>query len=167
VAYRLELPAHTSIHPVFHVSQLKKAVGADHQVTPILPSDFALQLAPEQVLQTRAVLRGHSTIQQVLVKWNNLPASLATWEDYEALRQEFPRATAWGQAVLQGQGGVSSPSEQASTSAAEGRPRHQESAGPTRSMLESTGHARRLHAHMRPSLCNTYTEGCEGEELMT
>jgi hypothetical protein len=122
MAYRLELPAHTSIHPVFHMSQLKKAVGTDHQVTPILPSDFALQLAPEQVLQTRAVLRGHSTIQQVLVKWNNLPASLATWEDYEALRQEFPRATAWGQAVLQGQGGVSSPSKQASTSAAEGRP---------------------------------------------
>jgi hypothetical protein len=45
--------------------------------------------------------RGSHTAQQVLIKWNNLPRSLVTWEDYEALRQEFPRATAWGQAVFQ------------------------------------------------------------------
>jgi hypothetical protein len=44
----------------------------------------------------------------VLVKWNNLPKELSTWEDFEALKQEFPRATAWGQAVLQGRGNVSS-----------------------------------------------------------
>jgi hypothetical protein len=94
VAYKLDLPAHSSIHPVFHVSQLKKSVGANHQVTPILPSDFALQLVPEQVLQSRLVV----------VKWNNLPATLATCEDFEALRQEFSRATAWGQAVTQGGG---------------------------------------------------------------
>jgi hypothetical protein len=87
VAYKLELPAHSSIHPVFHVSQLKKAVGANHQVIPTLPTDFALHLAPEKILQTRSVLRGTASIPQVLVKWNNLPADLATWEDYEAVHQ--------------------------------------------------------------------------------
>jgi len=107
VAYKLALPAHSAIHPVFHVSQLKKAVGADQQVSPVLPSDFSLKLAPEQVLQTRLARRGTSSVQQVLVKWNNLPTSLATWEDYEALRQEFPRAAAWGQAAFQGGGDVS------------------------------------------------------------
>ena len=94
VAYKLALLAHSAIHPVFHVSQLKRAIGAAHHVTPTLPTDFALQLAPEQVLETRSVRRGNSSVQQVLIKWNNLPTSLATWEDYEALRQEFPRATA-------------------------------------------------------------------------
>lgn len=102
VAYKLDLPSHSSIHPVFHVSQLKQAVGAGHQVTPVLPSDFALKLVPEQVLDTRVVPRGSTSVQQVYIKWNNLPVSLATWEDYEAIRQEYPRATAWGQAVFRG-----------------------------------------------------------------
>jgi hypothetical protein len=108
VAYHLELPAHASIHPVFHVSQLKKAVGSKHQVISTLPHDFALHLAPEQILQTRLVQRGHNQVQQVLVKWNNLSSELATWEDFEALKQEFPRAIAWGQALPQGRGNVSS-----------------------------------------------------------
>jgi hypothetical protein len=85
VAYRLELPEHASIHPVFHVSQLKKAMGSKHQVILTMPADFALHLAPEQILQSRLVRRGHNQVQQVLVKWNNLPSELATWEDFEAL----------------------------------------------------------------------------------
>lgn len=104
VAYKLDLPPHTSIHPVFHVSQLKQAVGSGHQVKPTLPSDFALKLTPEQVLHTRTVRRGDTAVTQVLIKWNNLPSSLSTWEDYEALRQEFPRAAVWGQPASQGRG---------------------------------------------------------------
>jgi hypothetical protein len=83
-------------------------VGSKHQVISTLPHDFALHLAPEQILQTRLVQRGHNQVQQVLVKWNNLSSELATWEDFEALKQEFPRAIAWGQALPQGRGNVSS-----------------------------------------------------------
>lgn len=68
VAYCLALLAHSSIHPVFHVSQLKKAVGASHEVIPSLPTDFAVHLAPKQILQSRVVSHGTNQVQQVLVK---------------------------------------------------------------------------------------------------
>jgi hypothetical protein len=36
-------------------------------------------------------------VVQVLAQWSSAPASMATWEDLEALRQWFPLALAWGQ----------------------------------------------------------------------
>jgi hypothetical protein len=52
------------------------------------------------------VNQGNRSVVQVLVKWSSSPASLATWEDLEPLRQRFSKATAWGQAVFQEGGDV-------------------------------------------------------------
>lgn len=41
VAYRLKLPPSSAIHPVFHVSQLKAALGRDQKPVPMLPIDMA------------------------------------------------------------------------------------------------------------------------------
>jgi hypothetical protein len=46
-------------------------------------------------------------VQQVLVRWSELPLDLSTWEDYEALKQSFPDASAWGQVDFQAPGNVS------------------------------------------------------------
>lgn len=110
MAYRLELPASSSVHPVFHVSQLKKSVSARHSVTSAPPSEDVLWSIPERVLQQRTVYKGTHPIAQGLIKWSNLPLSLATWEDLEFLRQQFPRTTVWSRPGAQEGGGVTAPS---------------------------------------------------------
>lgn len=87
VAYHLALPSTVAIHPVFHVSQLKKSHG-DATVTAVLPSDDIQFQVPECVLQCRWTTGDHS-IEQGLIKWSQMPSSLATWESLEQLRQQF------------------------------------------------------------------------------
>jgi hypothetical protein len=107
VAYKLLLPPSSSIHPVFHVSQLKEAILDASQVSPSLPSDIDLLRVPEKVLQRRMITRGVRQVPQVLVQWSEWPASMATWEDLEDLSRRFPQAPAWGQAEFQEGGTVS------------------------------------------------------------
>ena len=108
VAYKLQLPSSTSIHNVFHVSQLKQAIPKTGQVSHFIPDlDVSCQF-PEQVLAKKMVSKGVHSVQQVLVKWSGWPASLATWEDMEALLQRFPAAPAWGQAGPLHEGSYSS-----------------------------------------------------------
>lgn len=106
VAYKLELPPQASVHPVFHVSQLKQTAGTGHQVTSSLPPSEGFQV-PEAILQRRTVTRGIKSVPQVQVRWSSLLDSMATWEDLEALQQQFLLAPAWGQAGSQGEGDVS------------------------------------------------------------
>jgi hypothetical protein len=70
VAYKLDLPPPPSIHPVFHVSQLKKVIGPAVQVSPTLPNEVSALQVPDKILEQRVVNQGNCSIMQVLVKWS-------------------------------------------------------------------------------------------------
>jgi len=102
VAYKLKLPADSSIHPVFHVSLLKKAVGTpSHPIMPF-PSDVQSVQVPELVLDRRLRTKNNCVISQLLIKWSHLPPELATLEDEDSIQPQLPTATACGQAMFQG-----------------------------------------------------------------
>jgi transposase InsO family protein len=90
VAYKLDLPSSTAIHPVIHVSQLKSAITSKHQVSTTLPSTSVHLQIPTKVLATRTITRGGSPVEQVQVQWSGFDDALATWEDATALHQQFP-----------------------------------------------------------------------------
>jgi hypothetical protein len=109
VAYKLELPTDSQVHPVFHVSQLKSYVPDHTPVFTELPTPLQLDVAnlqPEEILDRRVVKKANASYLQVLIKWTTLPASTATWEDYEVLRRRFPDAATWGQAATPAGGSV-------------------------------------------------------------
>jgi hypothetical protein len=108
-AYKLDLPADSKIHNVFHVSQLKPFLADYSPVYSELPVSTDIEVAaatPEVVLQRRLVKKGNSAVPQVLIKWTGLPEASATWEDYNVLHQRFPEAPAWGQAGSSAGGAV-------------------------------------------------------------
>ncbi|XBI49267.1 hypothetical protein VPH35_112861 [Triticum aestivum] len=109
VAYKLELPPGSQIHPVVHVSMLKKAMPATVIVQPDLPSTCAsLECPPQplQVLDSNHISAGNSTVELVQIQWTGLPSSWSTWENKQQVMQEFPNASAWGQAVPEAEGNV-------------------------------------------------------------
>jgi hypothetical protein len=109
VAYRLELPANSLIHNVFHISQLKP-FHADYTPVydelPVLTDLEAAAVVPATIIDRRLVKKGNAAVPQVKLTWTGLPASSATWEDYHVVKNRFPEAPAWGQAATQAGGGV-------------------------------------------------------------
>ncbi|XP_035822455.1 uncharacterized protein, partial [Zea mays] len=95
LAYRLLLPdSMAGVHPVFHVSMLRKFLrDPDHQIEmePIaVQQDLTLECRPVRILEfSERVLRKRS-IKYVKVLWTNQSEREATWELEELMRQKYP-----------------------------------------------------------------------------
>jgi hypothetical protein len=95
VVYQLQLPENFRVHPVFHISKLKKYIQHDNQF-PIrtlinsnnnsrpLPDAFTSTGEPqyevESLLDKRTITRGRNSTIQYLVKWKGYPIHESTWE---------------------------------------------------------------------------------------
>ncbi|KAL7160677.1 hypothetical protein ABFS83_01G113100 [Erythranthe nasuta] len=93
VAYKLQLPSDSKVHPVFHVSQLKKHVLAHARVAAVLPpldEQNQFLLIPEGVLDRKMIKKINTAVVQWLVKWAHLPTEEATWENAEEMGKKFP-----------------------------------------------------------------------------
>jgi hypothetical protein len=90
VAFQLELPPTSKIHPVFHVSQLKPCLG-DTAATLDLPPT-AEENHP--VIQPLSVLdwkyNTEATEWQVLIQWEGLFPEDSTWESYQEILTNCP-----------------------------------------------------------------------------
>ena len=105
VAYKVALPEASTIHPVFHVSLLRKALKPTDQVSAVLPNDTNQFMIPVQVLERRQKNKANRVVDQVRVKWSS-ETMPCTWEDLDELQSRFPYAAAWGQAAPEEEGGV-------------------------------------------------------------
>lgn len=81
LAYKLQLPAESMIHPVFHISQLKPFTLDYSPMFDALPKITDLEATdavPKEVIDRRLVRKGNSAIPQVKLTWVRLPATATT-----------------------------------------------------------------------------------------
>jgi hypothetical protein len=94
VAYELALPPQLDrVHPVFHVSQLRRYFRdplhhLDHSNLK-LKTDLTYEEKPSRILDTNEQQLRTQTIRYVLVQWSRHSDKEATWELKEAMRERY------------------------------------------------------------------------------
>ena len=82
-AYKFLLPEDWKVHPVFHVSLLKKWNTASLQEDQPIPSDVPEIEEPyyeiERILRWRKVKMNKKIFKEYLILWKNYPVEEASW----------------------------------------------------------------------------------------
>ncbi|PHT27962.1 hypothetical protein CQW23_32429 [Capsicum baccatum] len=95
LAYELELPASLgSIHPVFHISMLKKCIGDHSMVFPVkgikVIDSLSYEKKPIEILDRQVRKMRSKEIVLVKVLWRNQKVEEAIWESEDDMRIRYP-----------------------------------------------------------------------------
>ncbi|WMV41974.1 hypothetical protein MTR67_035359 [Solanum verrucosum] len=92
VAYELELPLElAAIHPVFHISMLKKCMGDPSHIIPTENISIKVSL-DRQVCKLRT-----NEVASVKVLWRNKFVEEDTWEAEEDMKKRYPHLFIFGE----------------------------------------------------------------------
>jgi hypothetical protein len=97
VAFEIALPYTSRIHPIFHVSQLCKALLPGTPTSSQLPTLTNKPVTPVKILATWWKRGPCGRTEKVQVQWSN-PTVLDITLKIKSLQQHFLDAQAWGQA---------------------------------------------------------------------
>ena len=95
LAYELALPPSLDkVHPVFHVSQLRKYIRdpthiIDHSNLG-LDETLVYEELPMKILDTKELRLRNKIVRQVLIQWGRHSSREATWELEETMRSKYP-----------------------------------------------------------------------------
>ncbi|XP_070057124.1 uncharacterized protein [Nicotiana tomentosiformis] len=95
VAYELDLPLELeAVHPVFHVSMLRKCIGDPSRITPIedihIAEDLSYAEIPVVILDWQVRKIRTKEVASVKVLWQNNNIEEMTWEAEEEMRKKYP-----------------------------------------------------------------------------
>ena len=95
VAYELKLPSElASIHPVFHISLLKKCIGDPISILPIeglgVDENLSSEELPVDILCLQVKKLRNKEVASVKVLWRNHLVEGATWEAENGMKSRYP-----------------------------------------------------------------------------
>ncbi|XP_055826360.1 uncharacterized protein LOC129894728 [Solanum dulcamara] len=96
VAYELDLPADLeAVHPVFHVSMLRKFVGDPSRVFPVediqMTEELSYEEQPVAILDRQVRRLRTKDVAYVKVLWHNNNREEITWEAEEEMKKKYPQ----------------------------------------------------------------------------
>ena len=95
VAYELDLPNDLAmVHPVFHVSMLRKFIGDENTIVPLqdvtIEENLSYEELPVEILDREVKRLRNKEIASVKVLWRNKCVESATWEAEEDMKKRYP-----------------------------------------------------------------------------
>ncbi|XP_027768513.1 uncharacterized protein LOC114074719 [Solanum pennellii] len=95
VAYELDLPSDLeAVHPVFHVSMLRKCIGDPSRVFPVdnvqVTEELSYEEKPVAILDRQVRRLGTKDVASVKVLWRINNREEMTWEAEDKMKNKYP-----------------------------------------------------------------------------